>query len=452
MHKPTTTLPYPRLPPSPTPSARVGLLQRCSAELFGRPVTLASCVVIDSLYKTYAKRSSWPRSTLSVCWRLGLAESEDSAIFYAKVYLEGRSLAEWQRLMGSSTAVMHVPALDMIAWRFPQDPSMPHLAQALLPGHVRHHLPYDQLPPGLDGPADLLSLSAELLKYLPENCCTVRWRLQWRACGPFAPPQELIVFGKTFRDDRGRVTHKRLQHCWQSAAVKSCRPLGYDAALRTVWSLGVEGLPLVQVINRANHAPYLERLGRSLAAVHAGNPDDVGTPDAISVAELLADCLKKIDKLSRACPPCAQPLSLLAESALSIGQRLAADGALAGRVLHGDFHIDQVLAHGDEIYLFDFDSFALGDPEQDLAEFIVGLLFYGFEPDVVRLMAQTLVQSYSAAAPWAVRYDRLRWYAQVEHVTRAYRFYRQQRPGWEVALQKAVSNLEDLDAVLSGLN
>lgn len=426
------------------------LLQDSSAELFGRRVTLTSCTVIDSLYKTYAKRSSWPRSTLSVCWRLGLAEPEDSAILYAKVYLEGRSLAEWQRLDPPPTAI-HLPAHDMIVWRFPHDPSMPHLAEAVLPQRVRHHLPYDQLPPGLDGPADLLHVSAEPLKYHPEHCCTVRYRLQWRSADALAPPQVLVIFGKTYRDDSGRAAHQRLQHCWRTMALKSCRPLGYDETIRTVWSLCVEGLPLVQVITRANHAPYLGLLGRSLAAVHASNPVDLGTLGAVAVSELLADCIKKLDKLSRACPPCAEPLALLVAPALAMGRRLAA-GAPAGCALHGDFHIDQVLAHDGDVWLFDFDSFALGDPEQDLAEFIVALMFHGFEPDFVRAMALTLVQSYCAAAHWTLRPDCLRWYAQVEYVTRAYRFYRQQRPGWERAVQQAVSNLHGLDAVLAGLD
>ncbi len=444
--------------PYTDPTRALGLLQGSRAELFGRPVTLTSCAVMDSSYKTYTKRSSWPKSVLSVCYRLGLAEQADNAIFYAKLYLQGRSHVEWQRLgpppaaaSGAAPPVIHLPALGMIAWRFPHDPAMPHLAEAMLPQRVRHHLPYHALPPGLDGPADLTHLSAEPLKYNPENGCTLRYRLQWGGAGARVPAQELIVFGKVYRDDRGRAACERMQHYWRTTAFKSCRPLGYDETIRTVWSLGVQGLPLAQVISRANHASCLGQVGCGLAAVHASDPAVLGMPDSVAVAELLADFIKKIDKLSRACPPCAAPLAGLLAPARRVGERLAA-GAHAGRALHGDFHIGQMLAHDGEVYLFDFDSFTLGDPEQDLAEFIVALLFQGFEPNFVHAMARALVRSYCARSRWTLRLEYLHWYALVEYVTRAYRFYRQQRPGWQHALQQSVSNLAVLEAVLEGLD
>ncbi len=433
--------------PYTDPEKLRGLLQDRGDELFGRRVTVASCTVIDSRYKTYQKSSSWPKSTLSICYRVSLVEPEDSIIFYAKVYLDGRSRAEWERLKPTSGsdvrhAVIYLPTLDMIVWRFPYDPSILHLPEILLPERVRHHLPFDRLPPGLSDPADLTNVTVELVKYYPEKCCTARHRLQWQGSDARAS-RMLTVYGKTYSNERGRAVHERLQHFWDTAAFKVPQPLGYNGTIQTVWTLGIEGLPLAEVVDRLNYKHYLGQVGRCLAAVHAS---DLGG-EAITVAELLADCIKKIDKLSLACPPCAAQLAAAAPALQRVGERLEARSR-PGRTLYGDFHIGQMLAHGSDVYFFDLDSFAVGDPERDLAEFIVSLLFYEVEPQLVCLMTLALVESYRVSVSWKIEIDRLYWYALVEYVTRAYGFYRQQRPGWAGALQRSLTNLPSLEAAI----
>jgi hypothetical protein len=428
------------------------LLQSCSQALFGQAVTLATCTVIDSLYKTYANPASWPKSTLSVCWRLGLEGGADSTIFYAKVYLAGRSHAAWQALgepAGDAQglpAVMHLAGLDMIVWRFPHDPSIRHLPSAVVEQLVKQHLPLAALlPPGVQ--AELAQFVVELVHYQPEKCCTTRYRLQWHDAQAPGEVQQLVIYGKTYSDDRGSRVYARQLHYWREAAFAICQPLGYDETIKTVWSLGIEGLPLAQVIEPANHRRLLGQVSRCLAAVHASDLHELGALREISQAELLADCLKKIGKLSRACPPCAAPLALLAAPVQSLAALLAQSAGVR-HALHGDFHIDQMLACGDDVVVFDFDSFAVGDPERDLAEFIVALLFQPFDPAFVQRLAQGLMEAYCAQVSWKVRTDHLRWYALVEFVTRCWRFYRQQQTGWDGALQRSVAHLPALEALI----
>jgi Phosphotransferase enzyme family len=429
------------------------LLQSCSQVLFGQPVTIATCTVIDSLYKTYANPASWPKSTLSVCWRLGLEGGADSTIFYARVYLAGRSQAAWQALGEPAAddaqrlpAVMHLPALDMIVWRFPHDPSIRHLPGAVVEQRVKQRLPLAALlPQGVR--AEQARLSIEPVCYQPEKCCTTRYRLQWHDAQAPGEVQQLVIYGKTYSDDRGSTVHARQRHYWRAAAFAVCRPLGYDETIKTVWSLGIEGLPLAQVIAHANHRRLLAQVGRCLAAVHASDLYELGALREISQAELLADCIKKIGKLSRASPPCAPPLALLAASVQCLAALLAQSAGVR-RALHGDFHIGQMLACGDDVYVFDFDSFAVGDPERDLAEFIVALLFQPYDPAFVQRLALGLMEAYCAQVRWKVRTDHLRWYALVEFVTRCWRFYRQQQTGWDGALQRSVAHLTELEALI----
>lgn len=431
------------------------LLQSCSELLFGRPVTLASVTVIDSLYKTYVNPASWPKSTLSVCWRLGLAGGAESAIFHAKAFLCGRSLAAWQALDKPDAdaplppAVMHLPTLDMIVWRFPHDPTIRHLPEAVLPQRVRQHLPLGALLPSGVG-VEQVQIEIEAVQYQPEKCCTTRYRLQWHDTRAPGAEQRLVIYGKTYSDDRGSSVHARQLHYWRTAAFAICRPLGYDEAIQTVWSLGIEGLPLAGVIAHDNHQGLLGQVGRCLAAVHASELHQVCVVKEVMPAELLEDCIKKIGKLGRACPPCAAALAQLMAPVQRLAAQLA-QGASVRHTLHGDFHIGQMLVCGDEVYVFDFDSFAAGDPEKDLAEFIVALLFQPFEPAFVQLMALALMDAYCAQARRQVRSDHLRWYALVEFVTRCWRFYRQQQSDWDAALQRGVARLPELEALIPAL-
>ncbi len=437
------------------------LLQSCSELLFGQPVTIATCTVIDSLYKTYANPTSWPKSTLSVCWRLGLAGGADSTIIYAKVYLAGRSLAAWLALGERASAaqarqaVTHLPALDMIAWRFPHDPSIGHLPDAVDEPSVKPRLlrlPLAALLPHGVG-LEQAQLSVEPVQYQPEKCCTTRYRLHWHDTHDAQAPgevQQLVIYGKTYSDDRGSTVYARQLHYWREAAFAICQPLGYDSTIKTVWSLGVEGLPLARVIGRDNHQRLLAQVGRCLAAVHGSDLHALGVLKVIVPAELLADCLKKIDKLGRACPASAAPLALLIAPVQTLAAQLA-QSASVRHALHGDFHIDQMLVCGEAVVVFDFDSFAVGDAERDLAEFIVALMFQPFDAAFVQLLALALVDAYRAHAPWQVRIDHLRWYAQVEFVTRCWRCYRQQQTGWDAALQRGVAHLPELDALFVAL-
>jgi hypothetical protein len=448
------------------PARALVLLQPCSAALFGAPTPLACCDVIDSLYKTYVNPASFPKSTLSVCWRLWRADAAGSAIFYAKVYLEGRSQAAWQRLgeRGSDEATApraatHLPALDMIVWRFPHDPALRHLPEAVLDERVRARLPWDALRSHGGGAAEGASLHIEPVSYQPEKSCMTRcllhWpvesRVEWPAGdGLAAAPRDLLVYAKTYGDDRGRAAHARQLHYWRSAALRTCEPLAYDDSIATVWSIGVEGQPLAHVIDDANQLHYLDQAAAHLWAVHSSDPHELGVDELIAPAELLADCLKKIDKLGRACPRSREALALVAVPVQALAERvMQADGQRC--VLHGDFHIGQMLAAGGDVYLFDFDSLALGDAEQDLAEFVVALMWAPVAPEFVGTMAAALGHAYASRACAPVRMDHLRWYARVEFVTRCWRLHRQQRPGWADALELALTRLPTLDAAIAAM-
>jgi aminoglycoside phosphotransferase (APT) family kinase protein len=94
--------------------------------------------------------------------------------------------------------------------------------------------------------------------------------------------------------------------------------------------------------------------------------------------------------------------------------------------MYWDFHVDQLLAQDGKVAFFDFDELAIGDPLQDIANFIVDLQFRDVNPILARRMAKSLYDAYRSQVQWEVSIDRVRWHARVQFINKAYRVYVQQ--------------------------
>ena len=200
------------------------------------------------------------------------------------------------------------------------------------------------------------------------------------------------------------------------------QPLGYTSAVQTLWQLGVEGIPLCCAIGENNCDSYLRTVAKGLAMIHHSDLD--GLPKW-TLGEHLTEVDKKIEKLRRAVPSLVEELNLLA-------QRIHRDAPIPSdiplRPMYWDFHVDQLLAQDGKVAFFDFDELAIGDPLQDLANFIVDLHFRDVSPLLAQRMAKSLYHSYRSQVKWEVPIDRIRWHARVQFINKAYRVYISQPP------------------------
>ncbi len=334
------------------PRRAQALLRAHAQAVFGHTRQLQRCSVLHSTYRSYLRPASWAKSTLSVCYRMDF-DGEDDIVLYAKIFLNGLSEAAWASLahgdVPPNTVPRHIPALDMIVWRFPEDPAMPQLATLLAPEQMRGYLPYAQLPPGLCYPKDLAHLSVNRVGYVPEHACTVRYQLTFQPTNQRAAPthsapapQSLTLYAKTYRADKATEVCSRHERLWKAAgsgatALKMAQALGCDRELNVFWLLGVTGGALSETLNVSNYERYLQQAAQGIALVHGS---DVQVPAAVSVTELSLQCLKKLDKLSAVQQTSASRLEAIREYVLR------APMLSATRLIHGDFHIGQLLADG----------------------------------------------------------------------------------------------------------
>jgi aminoglycoside phosphotransferase (APT) family kinase protein len=161
-----------------------------------------------------------------------------------------------------------------------------------------------------------------------------------------------------------------------------------------------------------------------------------------SVAHWVDETRRRREKLSRVDDALAERAARIA-GAIEAGTSHQATRALS--LIHGDFHPDQIWIHDGRVVLFDFDEFTLGDPMEDLAEFMLKLDATG----ATAARVSGFVAAYAQAAPQRFDARSLDWHLAIQQLLQASRAFTYQQPGWRVALQSRLAGCESRLATLS---
>ncbi len=395
--------------------------------------------ILHSRYRVYRKARQ--RSFIGICYELTLqlpdTPQPQTQIVYARAHLNGDSAHEFAETKKRPLyptplgTVWHLPEQDITLWIFPNDPQLPHLPDVIAPERLRHHLPYAHLPPGFNTPSSISRIDTQIVHYYPEQRCTTRYQLHNQQTGKTA-----VLYGKTGKNDHTRTIYNRLQTLWTHSQQHRLpflvpRPLAYHAAIHTIWLAPVTGYPLHQCLTPQNAPFWLSAVANSLAALHRLS---LSTNLHHTPASLLTEVQHKSDKLVFAYPHLQPTIQqLLNRLAMCLPY------TAVPRLLHGDFHLRQLKVHNGQLVFFDFDEFAQGNPLQDVASFIVDLCLSEYPLADALDMANCFYRAYRLYAPDPITDEHFLWYVQYQFLTKAYRFYRQQRPDTETAVAKMLT-------------
>lgn len=377
---------------------------------------LAAHGEIDAVRITKAHRSASLQrdpNPLKFCCEVDLRGSGMLKL-YGKVYRAGASAGA-----ASGTDALHVPELDLLFWLFPSDPGLPQLAHLL---DARATQPF-----WCAAAADV-----QVLRHEPERRATLRCT---HADGR-------VLYAKTFFDGRGETVQRRFAWMWERAqqhvhAPWVARPLGCSDDGRTLWQESAQGTPLLQWLTAAPPSgDWLLPLAHAIAAVH-GAPPALAGPTPRDRGHWLAEVRRRRNKISRVLPELTGLADATADAITHAAARLPEHAA---GVIHGDFHPDQVWFDGERVVLFDFDEFALGDPMEDLAEFIVKLPTEGGH---TRWVAPWL-GAYAQVAPQRFCRQRLAWHMAVQQLLQASRAFIFQIDGWRGEVERRLVRAHDL--------
>lgn len=329
---------------------------------------------------------------------------------------------------------IHLAEHDLVVWRFPEDPQLP-----ALPDLLASPLAPDVVPAAVGAVLGLRSgLHVTVVRYQPEASATLRAE-GVLAGGPTAFAKHLGA---------GSVEDVAARHraLWNVTGpgepLRVAEPLAADPVRRVLWTRGVPGPALTDAVPTSELAGATGNIGALLAALHGSA---IGSMPTMSVDSLLAEMNKKAGKLTHAHPPVEPIVSDLLAAATRRHGDVARERACT---LHGDFHLDQLVASSDGPVLVDLDTIVQGPPEVDLAEFLVDLALRALPEGVAEEVAEQLLSSYGAATGTGVDAALLAFCADAEFVNRCYRHLRRHTPGWQQELEAELSRHGDVARLL----
>lgn len=308
-----------------------------AGDLFPPGVRWDRCVIESIRNRTYDEPSKRTKSSTLITYRVGSGRhprGESDTFVYLRSFVEPRRASH-------PDGSISIPELNGYAWRFPEDPHIRALSGLVAEDGDRR---------------------AELLRYKPADRCTLRIR-----SGSTSSDQRVLVAKAFSSSRRASSVHERAVHLWgqserSSGAFIVPEPVDFDQSNAVVWMAELGGTTPRRADIDSGRAG---RIARALAALHSSDAGGLTNRDYI---EELAEAEAKSRTLAMVLPSAERDLMQLIE-------RLTATMPNSSRTCptHGAFRLRQLLMSDEVVGIVDFDSMAVGDPLEDVADMALDL-------------------------------------------------------------------------------
>ena len=260
---------------------------------------------------------------------------------------------------GFAQRALYAPALDLLFQVFPTDDRIPSLPVAI-DGAAMVPVLESALAPHAAG-SRLQSVTARVMRYKPERKCLLRYDLAWCDGAPAAAPR--VVWARVARRanfERTRNILPRVHPLAAGLGFEMPEPLGVVPQLAMELFGPVPGVALFALVQRAEFPALCRRVGERLCRFHAL---PVEVEDVLDVAAQVARLEKQAAAFT--CMLAAER-ERIAAAERELTARLRARAPSPGRLIHGDFHGDNVLVADGRLALLDFEDCAMGEPADDV--------------------------------------------------------------------------------------
>ena len=260
---------------------------------------------------------------------------------------------------GFSQAARYAPAMGLLFQVFPTDDGLPSLPAAVdgsamaavLEAALARHA----------GGARLQAVEAHVMRYKPERKCVLRYDLTWADSKVVGAPS--VVWARLARRTKFERTRDILPRVHARAAglgFELPEPLGLVPEFAMELFGAVPGVVLVDLVQSSEFPALCRRVGEGLCRFHAL---PVEVEKVLDVAAQLVR-LEKNAVAFRWLLPAERERIAAVERELTA--RLRARAPSPRRLIHGDFHGDNVLVADGRLMLLDFEDCALGEPADDV--------------------------------------------------------------------------------------
>ena len=260
---------------------------------------------------------------------------------------------------GFAQRALYAPALDLLFQVFPTDDRIPSLPVAV-DGAAMVPVLESALAPHAAG-SRLQSVTARVMRYKPARKCVLRYDLAWCDGAPAAAPRVLWArVARLAKFERTRNILPRVHPLAAGLGFELPEPLGVVPQLAMELFGAVPGVPLFALVQHAEFPALCRRVGECLCRFHA-------LP--VELEEVL-DMAAQVVRLEENAIEFGWMMPAEQERIAAVERELTARlGAMApspGRLIHGDFHGDNVLVADGRLALLDFEDCAMSEPADDV--------------------------------------------------------------------------------------
>ncbi len=261
---------------------------------------------------------------------------------------------------------------------------------------------------------EVLSTLGDLLRQYPDMD-VVRYRPGRRCTLQTADKQR---YAKVFADQKGAVIHSQSIALWHAAEAGAlqfevARPLCWDVATRALWQHTIRGLAVKPELFDSRALHTATQMGGACASITQASlqPDEV-----FDYAVQTRRTGRYLKTLGLQLPDRKPQLARLQRRLIEAG--LATSPARL-RPIHGAPHMHQWLrTPNNGIGLVDFDRFAMGEPELDVATFIAEMDYENETAVPVAAINRNFVRAYEKVAG-PLRPERVQLYRAHKHIAKA---------------------------------
>ena len=354
-------------------------------------------------------------------------------------------------------ALLHIPALDMLAHWLPNDAKLDALSVLYDETCLRNRCLNKVVAALTAGRGKLVDFSLHLVQYVPEHRACARVELRFQS-EPGAAVTSQTLYVKTDAERRGAVTHALMQTLHASRAqvsgkLRTPQSVLWQEATGLHWQLAAPGIALLDADPRVGPA-MSARVGRQLAALHK----TTAPASRAWTSEAMHEQPRNVAALLGTVDPAWIPLLTRLASRLSTGAPTLAREPL--RTLHGDLHPRNILVDGERHTFIDLDNVCLGPAVIELGAWVADAIYRAVLADVEPCRAaqswQAFLAAYADTSGCAVDASLLAWCTAHNLLcTRAYRCVSNLKPGrFEavprlLALADAIAHASSIDAAMN---
>ncbi len=374
-----------------------------------------------------------PGKKCLICYHLTpMVGAQDPAIYSAIVYPLGESVSRYRKAVvaaGRDAPIWHIESLAMIVWAFPYDRKLGSLPLLTSPATLQNRVLPDLLRRSHGVGWEVVSAGSAVVHYVPEHQCTIKVDMRIKRRGS-AAAQRLTLYGKSYYNGAGEHTCAVMQAIQQGAGTTlTAQPLAYQPDYRTLWQRALPGKPLLHTdFSARQNAENLRKAVVAIARLHRLPIQSETRIDQLTMLGRLGQVHAMLRGMR---PSCKSTLDVVYTRLFESLPKQAFEQAAT---LHGDLHPQNILIDGEQAFLIDMDSVALGPPLADIGSWCAAMLYRALllQSDMRDVIAQLdrFVSTYAGYVDWKIETTALNWFTAIALLNeRAFRCMSRLKPG-----------------------